>query len=375
MAIEHALDWTVKAQEQAERKVLALAEHGEGMFYHASRNGTYPPTTAEWWTSGFWPGMLWLVYQRSGDPTLAARAIAAEDELARVIGDERFAELHHDVGFQFLPTAVMRYLLTGDPTARRRGLLAAALLMSRFNPASGALEAWNGPTNRGKVIIDTMMNLPLLYWAAEESGDRRYRNVADAHVRTVIQHFVRPDGSVHHVIRFDPASGARVEDLGGQGYAPMSAWSRGQAWALAGLALAHRWTGEPTYLEAARLVADTFLAALPPERVPAWDFRAPDAAVAPPDSSAGAIAATGLLELARLLPGKASAEYEAAARQLLQALSERCATGEAPSEDGLLRHATGDLPKGKDIDVSLIYGDYYFLAALGKLNGTLKLVW
>ena len=175
MAIEHALDWTVKAQEQAERKVLALAEHGEGMFYHASRNGTYPPTTAEWWTSGFWPGMLWLVYQRSGDPTLAARATAAEDELARVIGDERFAELHHDVGFQFLPTAVMRYLLTGDPTARRRGLLAAALLMSRFNPASGALEAWNGPTNRGKVIIDTMMNMRLLAAGSDLSSLRPFR--------------------------------------------------------------------------------------------------------------------------------------------------------------------------------------------------------
>lgn len=375
MAIDIALDWALAEQDRAERKVLALAARERGRFLHATSAGRYDSTDADWWTSGFWPGLLWLAYQRSRDERLAALAIAAEDDLARAIGDERFDGLHHDVGFQFLPTAVMRHLLTGDPAARRRGLLAASLLMGRFNPASGVIEAWNGPEHRGKAIIDSLMNLPLLYWASEESGDRRYRNVADVHARAVLRHFVRADGSVHHIIRFDQDSGARAEELGGQGYAPESAWSRGQAWALAGFAVAHRWTGEADYLAAARRIADAFLAALPPAGVPPWDFRAPDAATAPRDSSAGAIAAAGLLELAHLLAGPESEGYERAARDLLLALSRGCATWDEPAEDALLRHATGHLPGGREIDVSLIYGDYYYLAALGKLNANLVNIW
>jgi unsaturated chondroitin disaccharide hydrolase len=319
--------------------------------------------------------LLWLVYQRTRQPQLAALAQTAGAELARMMTDERFHSLDHDVGFQFLPTAVMHYKLTGDPVARRHGLLAAALLMSRFNAAGNVIEAWNGEHNRGKVIIDTLMNLPLLYWAAQETGLDRYRHVADAHARTILQYFVRPDGSVHHILRFDPEGGTVVEALGGQGYSPDSAWSRGQAWALTGFAVAARDTGNEAYLSAARCIADAFLAALSPEAVPPWDLRAPERQTAPRDSSAGAIAASGLLELAHLLPESQGAGYAQAARHLLQKLHERCATVAARQADGLLRHATGNLPAGRDIDVSLIYGDYYFFEALGKLNQNLLTIW
>jgi unsaturated chondroitin disaccharide hydrolase len=369
------LQEVVGIQEWADHHVLALAERAGGACLHATKNGRYIGETVDWWTSGFWPGMLWLTYQRTGEQQLATLAHTIENELEQAIVDERFYELHHDVGFQFLPTAVLRYRLSGDKAGRRRGILAASLLMSRFNLASQAIEAWNGEGNQGKAIIDSMMNLPLLYWAAAETGLVRYRHIADAHARTAMRHFVRDDGTVHHIIRFDPHTGDRVEDIGGQGYAPDSAWSRGQAWALYGFALAARHTNNSEFLACAQRIADTFVAALPQEMVPPWDFRAPDAATAPRDSSAGAIAACGLLELSTLLPEAAGQTYKQAAIELLSGLYKHSSTKDTPNEDGLLLHATGNLPANRDVDVSLIYGDYFLLEALGKLNGNVTTAW
>jgi unsaturated chondroitin disaccharide hydrolase len=318
---------------------------------------------------------LLLLYRRTRDGRLLDLAREAEDELVRMLGDERLYRLDHDVGFQFVPTAVARHKLTGDPEARRRGFLAAALLMSRFNPAGGFIEAWNDDENRGVVIVDTLMNLPLLFWAAAELGQPRFRNVAEAHADLAMTHVVRPDGSTNHIVRFDQRTGERLEVLGGQGYAPDSRWSRGQAWALYGFALAHRYTGRSDYLETAQRVADSFLAALPPEGVPPWDFCAPDAATAPRDSSAGAIAAAGLLQLSRAPALGDGDRYRQAGADLLRALYERCFSGDDPRQDGILLHATGELPLGKFVDVSLIYGDFFYLEALGMLHGMTETCW
>ncbi|MCG8350208.1 MAG: glycoside hydrolase family 88 protein [Chloroflexales bacterium] len=328
----------------------------------------------DWWTSGFWPGMLWLLFRKRQETKLMELAIEAEDELERVICSEEFYGLHHDVGFQFQPTAVMRYKLTGDATARRRALLAAALLMSRFNIAGNFIEAWNGASRQEMAIIDTLMNLPLLFWTAEETKQPRFRHVAQAHAATALSLFMRPDGTTHHVWRFDRVSGKPIEPMGGQGYAPTSTWSRGQAWSIYGFTLAYRYTSTNAYAMAAQRIADSFIAALSPENVPPWDFHAPEASTAPRDSSAGAIAASGLLELARVLPN-GGAVYHQAACNLLQALCVHCRAWDDPSQDGLLLHATGNLVTNRDVDVSLIYGDYFFLEALGKLQGFTETCW
>ena len=377
MTVQPALkrDWFDEALAAAEAKVMRLAGKVGPSFLHATVDGRYVCDRPEWWTSGFWPGMLWLVYARTGDATLARIARQAEDELERIVLDDRLYELHHDVGFQFMPTAVMRHKLTGDDGAKRRGVLAASLLMARFNPASAAIEAWNGDVKRGMSIIDTLMNLPLLFWAGETLGEPRFRNLAEAHLRTALKHFVRNDGTTRHIVRFDQATGDVIEVLGGQGYAPDSVWSRGQSWAVYGLPLAYRYTRQPLYLETACKVADSFIAALPDTGVPPWDFRAPDAATAPRDSSAGATAASGLLELATLVPDAAARRYRDAAASLLKALSDRCATWDDDGQDGLLRDATGKLPLGENIEVSLIYGDFYFLEALYKLSGAARTCW
>jgi unsaturated chondroitin disaccharide hydrolase len=364
--------WISIALQQAEAKVLALAERRGGEFLHATRNGRYEAQPADWWTSGFWPGLAFLVYRRTGDERLARLELGCEDELERIVLDDRLYGLHHDTGFQFLPTAVARYKLTGDPAARRRGYLAALLLMSRFNPAGGFIEAWNGEDGRGISIVDTLMNLPLLFWAAEEFDQPRFRNVAEAHAAFAIRHTVRADGSTNHAIRFDQRTGEQIEILGGQGYAPDSRWSRGQAWALYGFALAARHTGREEYLTIARRIADNFVEALPADAAPPWDFNVPDAATAPRDSSAGAIAASGLLELARLLPAEEGSDYTHAGTDLLHNLYKECFSTDG---DGLLLHATGNLPKGGDIDVSLIYGDFFYVEALGKLLGQTDTCW
>ncbi|MGH2560338.1 MAG: glycoside hydrolase family 88 protein [Thermomicrobiales bacterium] len=377
MKIATAPEWVTAAAARAEGKALALAERlgGATAFLHATTDGRYEPTGADWWTSGFWPGLLMLLHKRTGDEKLLDLAREGEEELARAILDDRLYRFHHDVGFQFMPTAIARYKLNGDPAARRRGFLATALLMSRFNPAGGFIEAWNGEERRGIVIVDTMMNLPLLLWAAAEFDQPRFRNVAEAHAALAMRHVVRADGSTNHIVRFDQRTGEQIEILGGQGYAPDSRWSRGQAWAIYGFALVARYTGNPEHLTTARRVADNFVAALPPELVPPWDFAAPDAATAPRDSSAGAIAASGLLGLAALLPAADAEAYRTRASDLLRALDEHCFSGDGPECDALLLHATGNLPTHRDVDVSLIYGDFFYLEALGKLAGITETCW
>ncbi|MCI3922579.1 glycoside hydrolase family 88 protein [Paenibacillus sp. TRM 82003] len=342
---------------------------------HATKDGVYDDTSIDWWTSGFWPGMLWIAYELTGDEAYRTAAWDYDERMER-----RFLEpnrFHHDVGFQFLPTAVTKYRLCGDADGRRRGLFAANFLAGRFNAAGGFLRAWNDVAdpsvwnrdNAGWAIIDSMMNLPLLFWASAETGDPRFRHIAIAHADTVLRRFVREDGSVAHIARFDPATGAFLGWHGGQGFAPDSAWSRGAAWALHGFAVAGRYTGETRYIEASRRIADFFLASLEPDGVPLWDFRAEPRDGEPRDTSAAACAASGLFELAALLPAGEGAPYREASGRLLAALADGYASWDDPSYDGLLREATGHRPEGTNVGVSLIYGDYYFVEALAKWSG------
>ncbi len=354
--------------ELALGKVERLAARiGDGL-PHLTEGGRYDDPEPWRWTSGFWPGLLWHAWRATGRDRLAEQARRAEDRIWASLVGEQFSQFHHDLGFQFTLTAVARYRLTGAPEARRRALHAAQLLAGRFNPAGRFLRAWNRDEQMGGAIVDTCLNLPLLFWAARESGDPRFRLIAEAHLGTVLRHFVRPDGSCYHILLFDPDSGLLQEALAGQGAAPESAWSRGQAWALYGLALAFRWTGRPEYQAAARRVAEFFLADLPADDVPRWDFRAPGGAAEPRDSSAGAIAACGLLELARQLGDAEHAWARSAAVRLLSALDATCTAWHEPREEGILLHGVSNLPNQIGVDTSLIYGDLFFVEALARLR-------
>ena len=316
-----------------------------------------------WWTNGFWAGMLWRAFAKTGEAAFAEAARFTEVQLDACF-TTGFYGLHHDVGFMWLPSAVADYRLTGDPDARRRGLHAASLLAGRFNPA-GFIRAWNDipgqdSDTRGWVIIDSLLNIPLLYWAGEETGDPRYARIARIHADTVAANFVRLDGSVRHIVEFDPDTGAFVREHGGQG----SSWTRGQAWGLYGFALSARRTGAVRYLAMAEKIAACFIAHIPENGQIPVDFCQP----AEPDYKddiAAAAAACGLLLLARLAPAEAE-RYTAAAETLLRRLADTADWD--PDHDGFLRNCSADY-HGQLHNVNYTYGDAFFYEALLALAG------
>ncbi|WP_145050021.1 glycoside hydrolase family 88 protein [Paenibacillus xylanexedens] len=366
-------NWVEEAWRQGTAKVLRNAERIKDTFPHIAPQGRYDQNDPEWWTAGFWPGLLWLVHEAAPNAeavaSLARIAESCERQLEGCLRDPDSVD--HDLGFIWLLSGVANYSQTGSADGKRRGMLAANLLAARFHVRGEFIRAWNFSSStmdtRGVAIIDSMMNLPLLYWASEQSGDPRFRWLAEAHADTVAREFVREDGSICHVVEFDPHTGQKLREHGGQGHAPGSAWARGTAWALHGFALSFRHTGEARYLETAECAADFFLAMLGEEIVPMWDFRAPGEHQVAWDSSAAAIAASGLLELAKLSPR--GAEYAAAGERIARGLYERYSSGESAAEEGLIMQGTVHYPEGRGINVPIIYGDYFYMEALAKLQG------
>ncbi|WP_299092407.1 glycoside hydrolase family 88 protein [uncultured Metabacillus sp.] len=371
------LEWVDEAWSKVNSKIDRTSKKIGANFPHASVNGTYQLEEPFWWTAGFWPGLLWLVYRDSKDESLKKIAEQCEEKLDKVITD--YYRLDHDMGFMWTLTSVARYKLLGEEDSKRRALLVANLLMGRFNAQGNYIRAWNpwheGEDNSGWAIIDCLMNLPLLFWASEVTGDPRYGHVAKKHGETVLSNFIRKDGSVHHIIRFDPESGERIEAIGGQGFAPESAWSRGASWAVYGLSLLYKHTKEDKYLQAAKSVSHFFIANLPEDYVPHWDFRLPEGVTKYRDSSAGAIAACGLLLLANQVAPTEAEIYENAGVKILKSLYENYGDLENPNQDGLILSGTSHYPEGKNIDVPLIYGDYYFVEGLSILKGHEELFW
>lgn len=218
-----------------------------------------PDNGLNWWTNGFWGGTMWLLYQETGEKKYQDIARISEYRMEKCL--EEFYGIHHDVGFMYQLTAVSDYRLTGNKRSRRTAMHAASLLAGRFNPAGAFIRAWNDleEDTRGWAIIDSMMNLSLLYWASEESGDPRYRQIAVLHADTVMKNFVRPDGSVNHIVEFDPETGEMVKSHGGQGYEEGSSWSRGQGWAVYGFMISYIHTGKKEYLDTAKKWLTTVL--------------------------------------------------------------------------------------------------------------------
>lgn len=344
-----------------------LQQIGDKSPHAAKADGIYDDMRHDWWTSGFWPGMLWILYDMTGKEAYKNAAWGWDEKLeAKMMQENNF---HHDVGFQFLPTAIIKHKLTGDADGLRRGLFAANFLAGRYNMAGRFLRAWN-QDKVGWSIVDSSMNLSLLFWAAQTTNDPRFKHIARAHADTVVEHFIRADGSVKHIVSFDPETGELLGAIGGQGAGADSAWSRGAAWALYGMANTYRYTGDEKYLRASQRVANFFIANLPSDHVPHWDFRASEhRADEPRDSSAGACAASGLLDLASMLPVEEGNVYRDAAERMLISLHENYAAWDLPNHEAILLQATGNRPSGSNVNVSLIYGDYYFVEAVAKLNG------
>ena len=326
-----------------------------------------------WWTSGFWPGLMWLMDTLSPDEIFHREALRATELMT---GQFRiYRHLTHDVGFMFLLSCGAKHKLTGDAQSRWDTLHAASLLMGRFNPTdtprAGFIKAWDGREQLGYAIIDCMMNLPLLDWATRETGDPRFAAVARIHADTAAKHFIREDGSCRHIVEFDPASGAFVREHGGQGCGIGSSWSRGQAWALYGFTLLAMNTGEARDLETAERIARYFAANIREDGLTDCDFRQPKE-VYRLDNIAGACAACGFLELEKLTGNPA---YRTAAEKLLDGLIDHCCDfGDAYC--GFLTHCTAAYHEDNaGTHTNIVYGDYFFVEALCKLKGVDPMLW
>ncbi len=325
-----------------------------------------------WWTNGFWGGMMWLLYQDTGEKKYLDIARQSEQKMEQCFED--YYGLHHDIGFMFVPTAVADYRLTGNENSRKIGMHAANLLAGRFNPVGKFIRAWNdlADDTRGWAIIDCMINLSLLYWASEESKDPRFKQIAMLHADTVMEHFVRPDGSVNHIVEFNPDTGAVIRSLGGQGYGEGSSWSRGQSWALYGFALAYRHTGKQEYLDTAKKVAHYCIANIGADGIVPLDFRQPPEP-AYEDSCAACVIASELLELAELVPELEKDLYRNAAVRILKAVDEKRADW-SESCDAIVQNCSPSY-HNQVHHITMSYADYYFIEAVYRLKGIGKPMW
>jgi unsaturated chondroitin disaccharide hydrolase len=325
-----------------------------------------------WWTNGFWPGILWQMYHATGGEAYRQAASGVEKRLDQALN--AYEGLHHDVGFMWLHSAVANYRLTGNKDSRRRGLHAANILAGRFNLAGKFIRAWNGDKT-GWMIVDCMMNIPLLYWASEEIGDRRFSLIAQEHADTCRRIIVRDDGSCNHIAILDSDTGECLEYPGGQGFESGSSWSRGQAWGLYGFALSYRHTQKKEYLDTAKSIAHYVIANFALNGwLPIVDFRSP-AKPLKYDSTAAMIASCGLLEIASHAGGYEKTLYLNAALKTLRAC-EKAFCNWNPEEDAVVGHGMGAYHStGKDADAPLIYGDYFFLEAILRLLGKDFLIW
>lgn len=320
------------------------------------------------WCSGFWPGILWYLYQDTHDKKWLTEATKYTQEVALV----NTPGFDHDLGFQVFNSFGKGYKLTGDPGYKKIILQAADSLATLFNPRVGTILSWpamvkkkNWPHN---TIIDNMMNLELLFWASKNGGGKGLYNIAVTHAETTMRNHFRPDYSAYHVMVYDTVTGKKIKGVTHQGYSDSSMWARGQSWAIYGFTMCYRETGKKEFLNFAQNVANIYLKKLPADLIPFWDFNDPAIPNTPKDASAAAITASALLELSTLVKDNTLAQfYRRKAEQMLVALSlPQYLSGDANS--AFLLHSTGHKPGGTEIDTSIIYADYYYLEALTRLN-------
>lgn len=322
------------------------------------------------WTTSFWPGAQWIAFELTGDAAFRDAALGHARDFARRVREGDDLETH-DLGFLYTLASVAPWRLLDDADSREVALLAAEALMTRFLEPAGIIQAWgdlSDPAQRGRTIIDSLMNMPLLTWAYEQTGDERYAEAVRRHTTQLREQIFRDDDSTFHTFYWDAETGEPLRGGTEQGAFDESCWARGQAWGIYGFALNYRATGDEQLLAASRRSAEYFLSHLPSDRVPFWDLVYTDGSDAPRDSSSGAIAVSGLIELAAVeTDPELAARWTAEARSILTSLIENYTPERPEDSDALLLHSVYDLPKDNGVDEGTLWGDYFYLEALMRV--------
>ena len=375
-----------QVEELLERASQLVCENAEEFFDKFpkanSENNFYEKSDNTDWTEGFWTGELWLAYEHTKNERVKEAALCQVDSFLNRI-ENKINVGHHDMGFLYSPSCVAAYKLTGSEKGKKAALMAADNLMTRFQEKGSFFQAWGAmdDDNNYRLIIDCLMNMPLLFWAEEITGDSTYAEKATAHIRTAMENIIRPDNSTYHTYFFDRETGKSVRGVTNQGNRDGSAWARGQAWGIYGSALVYEKIGDEKYLDIFRRVTDYFLEHLPEDLVPYWDFDFDTGSDEPRDSSAGVIAVCGMLEMSKNLSKEEAAYYTGAAKRILKAIADSCAVKNSSESNGLLLHGTyarktpTNTCHNGGVDECNTWGDYFYMEALTRLSKDWELYW
>jgi len=340
-----------------------------------SEKNFYKPISNVNWTTGFWTGEIWLAYEYCKDARLENSAeIQIDSFMERIIN--KIEVDHHDMGFLYSPSCVAGYKLIGSEKGKEAGIMAADQLISRYHPIGEFIQAW-GPMDQPenyRLIIDCLLNLPLLYWASEETGDEKYKIIAEKHIHTTIANVIREDYSTWHTFFFNMTTGAPDHGATCQGYRDGSAWARGQAWGIYGVALAYKYTRHADYIDIFKKVTKYFLEHLPEDLVPFWDLEFGEGSTQPRDSSSASIAACGMLEMAKYMEAEDAECYTGVAKKIVKSLYDNYMVADEKTSNGLVLHSTYSNHSPYNtcnhygVDECNIWGDYFFMEALTRLN-------
>lgn len=333
---------------------------------------TYHPDTkkletssSRWWCSGFYPGTLLYLYQQNKDQVLLTEA----NRMLNILQKEQYNKTTHDLGFMMYCSFGNAEKINPKPAYRQILINSAKSLSTRFDPKVGCIKSWDSKNDEYLVIIDNMMNLELLFWATKTTGDSSFYKIAVTHANTTMKNHFRPDYSSYHVVDYNPETGAVQQKRTAQGYADESAWTRGQAWGLYGFTVMYRETKDKKYLDQAKHIASFILQNpnLPKDKIPYWDFNAPNIPNALRDASAASVMASALLELGRYADQKDKKLYFSTAETIIKNLSSAAYQAKPGTNGGfILEHSVGHMPNKTEIDVPLTYADYYFVEAMTR---------
>lgn len=375
---------TKEQMEKAKQFALKKIDFAKKTFQttfpsHASVNNVYTEDeNTGGWNEGFWTGMLWIAYELTGNEDYRKIAELQIPTYKKRI-EERLDVDHHDMGFLYTPSCVAAYKLTGNEEAKKTALMAADNLLRRYHEKGEFLQAWgklNRPDNY-RLIIDCLLNIPLLYWASDVTGDSKYADIAWKHFNTTAKNIMRENGSTYHTFYFDPETGAPTKGVTAQGASDDSCWARGQAWGIYGMMLTNKYHKSDISIEKFKKIADYFISLLPKDDVPYWDMIFTDGDDEPRDSSAAAIAICGLLEGIKYIDGADRDRYLEYANRMMASLIDNYLCWNDDKCNGLLLHASYGVPQKSGVDECNIWGDYFFMEALIRFltNNEWKLYW